>query len=138
PRDVLRALRAALGGSGPALALGGGRGPGDQVPARTIAVVTTSGSTGYPKSGVLGRAALTASALATSARIGEGSWLLALPANYVAGLQVLVRSLVAGREPGILAGPFSPTAFAAAAGMLVSTERGMRIPTYTSLVPAQL
>ena len=51
---------------------------------------------------MLSRDALTASALATAERIGEGAWLLALPASYVAGMQVLVRSIVADREPAIL------------------------------------
>lgn len=108
------------------------------VPAGTAAVVTTSGSTGIPKSVVLSRSALIASAMATAARIGDGAWLLALPAGYVAGLQVLVRSLVAGREPAILAGRFSPRAFAAASLTMASTEHGRRVPAYTSLVPAQL
>ncbi len=104
----------------------------------TAVVVTTSGSTGIPKSVVLSRDALTASALATAARIGEGAWLLALPASYVAGMQVLVRSIVSDREPAILSGSFTPQAFAAAANMMVSSDGGQRVPTYTSLVPAQL
>src|SRR5688500_17351230 len=101
PRDVLRALRAAVLGSGPAVALGAGEGLPSDVPAGTAVVVTTSGSTGVPKSVALSRSALTSSALATAARLGEGAWLLALPAGYVAGVQVLVRSLVSGREPAI-------------------------------------
>lgn len=138
PRDVLRGLRAALHGAGPALGLGlVGPYPGE-VPPGTAVVVTTSGSTGVPKSVVLSRDALTSSALATADRIGDGAWLLALPASYVAGLQVLVRSLVSGREPAILSGAFTPNAFAAAALMMVSSEHGARVPTYTSLVPAQL
>lgn len=138
PRDVLRGLRAALNGSGPALAVGALSGTPAEVPAGTAVVVTTSGSTGIPKSVVLSRNALTASALATAARIGEGSWLLALPASYVAGLQVLVRSLVQGREPAVLSGRFSPQAFAAAAHTMASSDGGTRVPTFTSLVPAQL
>lgn len=138
PRDLLRALRAALNGSGPALGLGMLPARPVEVPAGTAVVVTTSGSTGVPKSVVLNRSALTSSALATAARIGEGAWLLALPASYVAGLQVLVRSLVQGREPAVLAGTFSPQSFAAASLMMASSEGGVRIPTYTSLVPAQL
>ncbi|HWI31512.1 MAG TPA: AMP-binding protein [Microbacterium sp.] len=143
PRDLLRALRAALNGSGPALGLGmlaptSGSGGSLYVPAGTAVVITTSGSTGTPKSVILGRSALTSSALATAERIGEGAWLLALPASYVAGLQVLVRSLVLGREPALLSGTFSPQAFTAAALSMASSEGGVRIPTYTSLVPAQL
>jgi len=138
PRDVLRALRAALNGSGPALGLGMTTAASREVAPGTAVVVTTSGSTGVPKSVVLGRSALTSSALATADRIGEGAWLLALPAGYVAGLQVLVRSLVAGREPALLSGSFTPQAFAAAALMMASSEHGERIPAFTSLVPAQL
>ena len=138
PRDVLRALRAAVLGAGPAVALGAGSGlPGD-VPAGTAVVVTTSGSTGYPKSVALSRSALTSSALATADRIGSGSWLLALPATYVAGVQVMVRALVAGRDPAILAGSFTPQTFTAAASAMAASEGGHRIPTYTSLVPAQV
>lgn len=138
PRDILRGLRGALHGAGPALALGLVGDLPAEVRAGTAVVVTTSGSTGVPKSVILSRDALTASALATADRIGDGAWLLALPASYVAGLQVLVRSLVADREPAILSGAFTPQAFAAAALTMVSTERGERVPTYTSLVPAQL
>jgi len=138
PRDILRGLRGALHGAGPALGLGLVSGLPSEVRSGTAVVVTTSGSTGIPKSVVLSRDALTASAMSTADRIGDGAWLLALPASYVAGLQVLVRSLVADREPAILSGAFTPRAFAAAALMMVSTDRGERVPTYTSLVPAQL
>jgi O-succinylbenzoic acid--CoA ligase len=138
PRDILRGLRGALHGAGPALGLGLVSGLPDEVRAGTAVVVTTSGSTGVPKSVVLSRDALTASALSTADRIGDGAWLLALPATYVAGLQVLVRSLVADREPAILSGAFTAQAFAAAALTMVSTEGGERVPTFTSLVPAQL
>lgn len=142
PRAVLRALRGAVLGAGPAIALGApGGAPGDlpaEVPAGTAVVLTTSGSTGYPKAVAISRSALTSSALATTARIGEGSWLLALPAHYVAGVQVLVRALVAGHEPAILSGPFSPHAFAAAARGMASSVGGTRVPTFTSLVPAQV
>nr|BFF10298.1 hypothetical protein GCM10025699_16010 [Microbacterium flavescens] len=138
PRDVLRALKSALHGAGPALGLGlVSELPGEVRPG-TAVVVTTSGSTGVPKSVVLSRDALTASALATADRVGEGAWLLALPASYVAGMQVLVRSIVADREPAILSGSFTPQSFTAAASMMASSDRGQRIPTYTSLVPAQL
>lgn len=138
PRDILRALKAALHGAGPALGLGMVRHMPGEVRSGTAVVVTTSGSTGVPKSVVLSRDALTASALATAARIGEGAWLLALPASYVAGLQVLVRAVVSGREPAVLSGTFSPTSFAAAALMMTSSDGGRRVPTFTSLVPAQL
>lgn len=138
PREILRALRGALHGAGPALGLGMVHDLPAEVRAGTAVVVTTSGSTGVPKSVILSRGALIASALATADRIGDGAWLLALPATYVAGLQVLVRSIVADREPAWLTGAFTPQAFAAAALTMLSTDRGERVPTYTSLVPAQL
>lgn len=66
-------------------------------------VVATSGSTGQPKRVRLPRAAVLASARASAARLGAtGPWVLALPPSYVAGVQVVVRSLVAGHEPTLL------------------------------------
>ena len=63
-------------------------------------VVTTSGTTGTPKGALLTAAALTASAQATHDRLGgPGRWLLALPSYHIAGIQVLVRSLLAGTVP---------------------------------------
>lgn len=138
PRDVLRALRGAVLGAGPAVALGDAPELPGEVPAGTAVVLTTSGSTGEPKSVVLSRSALTSSALATAARIGEGHWLLPLAGGYIAGVQVMVRALVAGRDPAVLAGRFSPRAFAHAASGMHSMVRGAPVPTYTSLVPAQL
>ncbi|WP_423212841.1 AMP-binding protein, partial [Mycobacterium talmoniae] len=62
--------------------------------------VTTSGTTAAPKGALLTAAALTASATATHDRLGgPGRWLLALPAQHIAGLQVLVRSALAGTTP---------------------------------------
>jgi len=79
----------------------------DAVPvdATTAAVVTTSGSTGEPKAVELPAAALLASARATLSRVDArpgDRWLLALPPWQVAGLQVIVRSLVAGTDPVML------------------------------------
>ncbi|GAA1061548.1 AMP-binding protein [Agromyces bracchium] len=99
-------------------------------------VVETSGSTDRPKRVALSGAALRASAGATSAWFGgaHGQWLLALPGTYIAGIQVLVRSLVAGTEPAVMpAGGFTPDAFVAAARTL-DPDR----PWFTSLVPVQL
>ncbi|WP_292836382.1 AMP-binding protein [Microbacterium sp.] len=145
PGAVLRALRSAVLGAGPAVALGAPPGvagaaadPSPDVPAGTALVVTTSGSTGYPKSVALSRLALMSSARATADRIGEGAWLLALPAGYIAGAQVIVRSLVSGREPSVLAGKFSVAAFAAATRKMASVQGGARVAAYTSLVPAQV
>ncbi len=93
-------------------------------------IVETSGSTGSPKRVVLSRAAMRASAAATEKRLGgPGQWLLNLPATYVAGVQVLFRSVVAGTVPVLLADHGSFTAAAAAMG-------GER--RYVSLVPTQL
>ena len=49
---------------------------------------------------MLSRDAMRASALATQERLGgPGQWVLNLPPAYVAGVQVLYRSVVAGTEP---------------------------------------
>lgn len=132
PRAVLSALRDALFGDGTPLALGGE--VTAPLPPETALVVTTSGSTGYPKSVVLSRAAVLASIRATAARIGSGAWLLALPATYIAGAQVLARSLHAGHEPALLPGHFTPESFVTATAALRLTG----VPLYTSLVPAQV
>ena len=138
PRQVLRAVRGAVLGAGPAIALGGGDDVPQEVPAGTAIVLTTSGSTGVPKSVVLSRSALISSAMATAARIGDGHWLLPLAGGYIAGVQVMVRALVAGRDPAILAGRFTADSFAHAASGMRSFADGARVPAYTSLVPAQL
>lgn len=63
-------------------------------------VVETSGSTGRPKRVRLSRRAVLASVAATQQRLGaSGRWVLALPPTYVAGVQVICRSLVAGHDP---------------------------------------
>ncbi len=91
-------------------------------------VVGTSGSTGSPKRVVLSRRAVLASVEATARRLGgEGRWLLALPASYVAGAQVITRSLVAGRAPVLLDDHGSVAAAAEAADL-----------DFVSLVPTQL
>ena len=97
--------------------------------------MATSGSTGRPRLVVLPPAALRASAAATAARLGgPGRWLLALPADHVAGVQVVVRALLAGAPPVVqdLRGGFRPDGFAAATARLGPGRR------YTSLVPTQL
>ncbi len=91
-------------------------------------VIETSGSTGWPKRVVLRRSAVLASVSASARRLGgEGRWLLALPASYVAGAQVVCRSVVAGEPPVLLED--HPTLAAA-----VDAGR----PAYASLVPTQL
>lgn len=131
PVAVLDGIRHALDG-GPALGLGVPPESAGEVPAGTAAVIGTSGSSGIPKQVVLSARALRASAAATAARIGSGRWVLALPAGYVAGLQVLVRSILAGADPVILRGRFDPRAFADA------TAHASGADLFTSLVPAQL
>ena len=67
----------------------------------TAVIITTSGSTGEPKGVELSAAALRHSARASLARLGARAgerWLLCLPPSHVAGLQVLVRSLLSGTE----------------------------------------
>jgi len=93
-------------------------------------VIETSGSTGAPKRVVLSRAAMRASASATEARLGgPGQWLLNLPATYVAGVQVLFRSVLAGTTP-VLQGEHPD--FVSAARAMDGERR------YVSLVPTQL
>ncbi len=107
-----------------------------RVPEDVALVIETSGSTAAPKRVMLSGAALRASAGATSRFFGglHGQWLLALPATYIAGAQVLVRSLIAGTEPVVMpAGGFTASAFAEAARAL-DPDR----PWLTSLVPVQL
>lgn len=95
-------------------------------------VVRTSGSTGEPKDVVLSHRAVVASARATQARLGgPGRWLLALPTSGVAGLQVLVRSVLAGSAPVVL----SDHRDLARALDELATEPGR---TFASLVPTQL
>lgn len=73
---------------------------GDEIDDDIALVVPTSGTTGTPKGAMLTPAALVASAAATHDRLGgPGTWLLALPAHHIAGVQVLVRSVLAGTAP---------------------------------------
>jgi O-succinylbenzoic acid--CoA ligase len=92
--------------------------------------VRTSGTSGEPKDVMLSAGALLASATATLRRLGgPGQWTLALPAHYVAGLQVIVRSLLVGTSPVVLADHVGlPEATAAV------TAKGR----YLAIVPTQL
>ena len=68
----------------------------------TAVVIVTSGSTGRPKGVELTAAALRHSARASLDRIGARPgerWLCCLPVSHVAGIQVLVRSLLGGTPP---------------------------------------
>ncbi|WP_407441216.1 o-succinylbenzoate--CoA ligase [Rhodococcus sp. (in: high G+C Gram-positive bacteria)] len=109
--------------------------PGDPIDERIGLVVATSGTTGVPKGAQLTVDALRASGDATHARLGgTGSWLLALPAHHIAGMQVLLRSVLSGTEPTVVdvSRGFDP-------GLLPDAVAAMPGPRrYTSLVPTQL
>ena len=137
PADVLDALRSALAGGPAIMPVHEGadvEGLPHEVPQRIALVVQTSGSTGSPKRVALGADALLASAAASEGALGgPGQWLLALPAHYIAGVNVLVRSIAADTGPVLMpSGHFDPIAFAEAAATMDHPSR------YTSLVPAQL
>jgi o-succinylbenzoate---CoA ligase len=94
----------------------------------TAVIIGTSGSTGTSKGVQLSAAALLYSARASLARIGARPgerWLCCLPGTNIAGLQVLVRSLVSGADP-VLASK-ADAATVAASGC-----------AHVSLVPTQL
>jgi o-succinylbenzoate---CoA ligase len=94
----------------------------------TAVIICTSGSTGEPKGVRLSAAALLHSARASLTRLGAGPgerWLCCLPVTHIAGIQVLVRSLVSDTEPYLAAGADAQTI--ANAGC-----------THISLVPTQL
>ena len=133
---LIDALAAALDGGAPVLPLTPGAEPGAaSAPEGTAVVIATSGSTGEAKLVALSAAALRASARATEARLGgQGHWLLALPAEHVAGVQVIVRALLACAPPHVLDSRdgFRSAGFAEATAALGPE------PRYTSLVPTQL
>ncbi len=156
--DVLDDLAAALAGRGDALLpvpagdpgragrLAAAAGAGAPLAAGeddpddpTAFVVATSGSGGAPKAALLPAGALRASAAATSLRLDgaaspPAAWLLALPTEHVAGLQVLLRALAAGGMPTVLdtGKAFTPAGFVEATGRMPGGRR------FVSLVPTQL
>jgi O-succinylbenzoic acid--CoA ligase len=94
----------------------------------TAVIICTSGSTGEPKGVRLSATALLHSARASLTRLGAGPgerWLCCLPVTHIAGIQVLVRSLVSGTEPYLAASADQQTI--AGAGC-----------SHISLVPTQL
>jgi o-succinylbenzoate---CoA ligase len=137
-QDLLGALAGALDGGPAVLPVEPGQSfpaPGEPDPG-TAVVIMTSGSSGEPKLVQLPASALRDSAEATAVRLdGPGRWLLALPATHVAGVQVIVRSLLAGHDPvhQDLRDGFRSAGFAAATAELAGAQR-----RYTSLVPTQL
>jgi O-succinylbenzoic acid--CoA ligase len=134
-------LAKALDGTGPAILpldatlpaprlrqLIGAIAPGAGVAEDTAVVIVTSGSTGEPKGVELSAAALRHSARASLNRLGAADgagWLCCLPVTHVAGLQVLVRSLLSSSERAV-----APTLTASAL-----SESGC---SYVSVVPTQL
>jgi o-succinylbenzoate---CoA ligase len=151
--EILPALQRVLDGAGPALlpvpagdrdaarrtiTAVGTEEPldrGDDDP--TALVIATSGSTGEPKGVRLTASALRTSATATHDRLGgPGHWLLAMPAQHVAGIQVLVRALLARTVPHAVdtSDGFRADRFAEAARRTLATSG----PHYTALVPTQL
>ncbi|WP_072804482.1 o-succinylbenzoate--CoA ligase [Rhodococcoides yunnanense] len=144
--EILPRLRRVLDGNSPAVLpvpaddqretqrLRDALAPGSPIDDEAALVVATSGTTGTPKGAMLSAAALRASGTATHARLGgDGSWLLALPAHHIAGMQVLLRSVLAGTEPIVLdvSAGFDPRSLPAAVGSMSGRK-------YTSLVPIQL
>ena len=145
--DILPRLSRVLAGDGPALLpvpaddpreigrLHNALAPGTPIEDGVALVVATSGTTGIPKGAMLSAPALVASATATEERLGgPGSWLLALPAHHIAGMQVLLRSVLAGTSPVIMdvSHGFDPVALIESVGRMSGPLR------YTSLVPGQL
>lgn len=160
PRLVLPALKAALDGSGPAIA------PMPDGPAPLVSllrdaikpddasfplenneialVAATSGSTGQPRGVLITRNALTTSANAFAQRFGhDARWVLSVPAHRIAGLMVMVRAHVLGNpfevDPSI--GGFKPFNAATFAATTLAAKRKSDIdgrPLMVSLVPTQI
>ena len=155
PQEILRAFERSLTGDLPNNARDNQDPRGRIEDPESIAlVVGTSGSTGAPKQTALSVRALRASARATERFFAEypsigaakpqravsevpAQWLLALPAHYVAGAQVLARSVLAGTTPVVAASvtegvSFTPEVFLNAAERLSCARR------FVSLVPTQV
>lgn len=137
PHAMLGAFEQLLGG------YAAGAGAESVETAEPIAlVVGTSGSTGTPKRTALTARALAASATATENFFGSNSdaasqWLLALPAHYIAGAQVLARSVLAGTAPVIARSVIEPVHFTPEV-FLQAVERMSSARRFISLVPTQL
>ena len=155
PQEILRAFERSLTGDLPNSARDNQDPRGQTEGPESLAlVVGTSGSTGSPKQTALSVRALRASARATERFFADhpsigsskprrvvsedpAQWLLALPAHYVAGAQVLARSVLAGTTPVVAASvtdgvSFTPEVFLNAAEQLSCARR------FVSLVPTQV
>ena len=155
PQEILRAFERSLTGDLPNSARDNQDPRGQTEGPESLAlVVGTSGSTGSPKQTALSVRALRASARATERFFADcpssgsakqrrvvsedpAQWLLALPAHYVAGAQVLARSVLAGTTPVVAASitdgvSFTPEVFLNAAERLSCARR------FISLVPTQV
>ena len=155
PQEILRAFERSLTGDLPNSARNGQDPLGQTEDPESLAlVVGTSGSTGAPKQTALSVRALRASARATERFFADypsagsakpqratsevpAQWLLALPAHYVAGAQVLARSALAGTTPVVAASvtdgvSFTPEVFLNAAERLSCARQ------FVSLVPTQV
>ena len=101
----------------------------------TVLGVATSGSTGVPKIVLLSRSALVASGEATANRVGgHGQWNLCLGLTHIAGVQIVLRSILAGTIP--VRCPAGGRDFAAAFARTTKQMTGDR--RYVSMVPTQL
>ena len=155
PQEILRAFERSLTGDLPNSARDNQDPRGQTEGPESLALlVGTSGSTGAPKQTALSVRALRASARATESFFADYSsadsakqrrvvseapaqWLLALPAHYVAGAQVVARSVLAGTTPVVAASitdgvSFTPEVFLNAAERLSCARR------FVSLVPTQV
>ena len=155
PQEILRAFERSLTGDLPNSARNDQDPRGQTEGPESLAlVVGTSGSTGAPKQTALSVRALRASARATERFFADcpssgsakqrrvvseapAQWLLTLPAHYVAGAQVLARSVLAGTTPVVAASitdgvSFTPEVFLNAAERLSCARR------FVSLVPTQV
>ena len=155
PQEILHAFERSLTGDLPNSARDNQDPRGRIEDPESIAlVVGTSGSTGAPKQTALSMRALRASARATERFFADypsagaakpqravsedpAQWLLALPAHYVAGAQVLARSALAGTTPVVAASvtdgvSFTPEVFLNAAERLSCARQ------FVSLVPTQV
>lgn len=107
----------------------------DEVGAPVALIVESSGSSGVPKRIEVELEPLLASSRASlDALGGPGQWLLALPVNFIAGIQVLVRSILSETQPVMLntSVGFTAEGFARAASLMTGSRK------YSSVVPAQL